>query len=179
MHRLLMVVFVTSVALLLSACAVGRNHTADAALERNFIEHQMEIEALLTEVQADSRLVTLQPRTLIYAGRTLSVNETNVGAVEKLGMPRERWYQYQREMQGLGIISVIKGERGTEFRVDRGSILNGDSYKGYWYAPHAPYHVRASLDSYRRSDDDKDRLGNWGVCKPLKENWYLYLFVNR
>jgi hypothetical protein len=174
-----MVAVVISVALLLSACAVGRNHTADTALERNFIEHQIEIEALLTEVQADSRLATLQPRTLIYAGRGLSVNEANVGALEKLGMPRERWYQYQREMQGLGIISIIKGERGTEFRVDSGSILNGDSYKGYWYAPVAPFNVRASLDGYRKSDDDKDRLGNWGVCKPLKKNWYLYLYANR
>ncbi len=180
MLRLLVVIIVIPAMLTLSACAVGWNHTSDASLERNFVEHQLEIEALLAEIQADSRLEVLQPRGLIYAGRALfDRDEPNVAAVEKLGMPPGRWQQYQRELHRLGFVSVGKAEGSVEFRVDPGLILNGDSYKGYLYAPSAPYHVCASLDSYRISNEDKDKFGNWGVCKPLKKNWYLYLSVSR
>jgi hypothetical protein len=73
---------------------------------------------------------------------------------------------------------VLKGDGRGEFRVDPGSFLNGDSYKGYVYTPTPPDHIRSSLDGYRRCDRDSDRSGGWAVFKPLKGNWYLYLFVN-
>jgi hypothetical protein len=177
--RRVLAILVVPTLLAFTGCAVGWNHTSDAALERNFVEHQAEIEALLAEVQADPPLETIQHRTLIYAGRLLNVDDADFSSVEKLGLSHERWQRYQRELRNLGVVSVIKGKGDVEFRVDSGSVLNGDSYKGYEYTPSAPYHIRASLDAYRRSDEDKDKFGNWGVCKPLKKNWYLYLFVNR
>jgi hypothetical protein len=163
----------------LSACAVGRNHASDATLERFFNEHQTEFEALLAEVQADSELKTLQPRVVIYAGRAVEVQDGDLSEIERLGLARERWQHYQKKLRDLGLSGVMKGDGDIEFIVDSGSLLNGDSYKGYRYTSNATCHIRASLDSYRRSDHDKDKVGNWDVCKPLKRSWYLYLFVNR
>jgi len=64
--------------------------------------------------------------------------------------------------------------------VDTGSLWNGDSYKGFEYSlTPVGGHQRPSLDKYRISEDDKDpRSGGYCVYKPLKGNWYLYLFVN-
>jgi hypothetical protein len=177
MPRRVLVILVVPTLLALSGCAAGWNHTSDAVLQRNFGAHQAEFEALLAEVQADPRLETIQPRTVIYAGRLLDVDDADFSSIEKLGLSHERWQRYQRELRKLGVVGVLKGG-DIEFRVDSGSLWNGDSYKGYLYAPSAPYHIRTSLDGYRRSDEDRDKSGGWGVCKPLKKNWYLYLFVN-
>jgi hypothetical protein len=82
-------------------------------------------------------------------------------------------------MRALGLSAVNRRGRSVEFRVDSGLLSNDDSYKGFYYGLVAPYPVKNSLDSYRRSEADKDQDGNWGVCKALKRNWYIYLFVNR
>ena len=179
MLRRVEVIIVVESLLMLSACAVGWNHTSDAALEENFAKHRREIETLLAEVEAVARLETLQPGRLMYAGRMLDIDGADFHAIEDLGLSHERWQRYQRELRRLRIVIVAKGDGGVEFRVDSGSLSNGDSYKGYWYASSAPCHTRASLDGYRISDQDKDKFGNWCVCKPLTTNWYLYLFVNR
>ena len=166
--------------LFLHACTVGWSHTPDASLERIFSQHQAEFEALLGDVQADTKLTTLQPRGVIYDGHWLDVSETNFSDVERLGLPRERWVRYQKQLRDLGLEGgVLKGNGRVEFRADPASFLNGDSYKGYVYRPTPPDHVRSSLDGYRRSDRDRDRYGRWAVYKSLKRNWYLYLFVNR
>jgi len=173
------VVLLCAHSVFLQACAVGRNHTSDAALERVFNQHQADFEALLAEVQADPQLTSIQPRSLVYAGRLLQVTENNLSEVENLGLPRERWRLYHKQLRDLGLEGgVTKEKRTVEFRVDPGSILNGNSYKGYEYRPIPPDHVLSSLDGYRISDRDRDRFGNWIVYKPLKRNWYLYLFVN-
>ena|SRR5579862_4908489 len=166
--------------ILFVACAVGWNHTSDATLEQIFAKHEPEFEALLAGVQADSQLMTPQPKSLIYAGHLLEVNSTDFSEMERLGLPRERWLRYQKQMADLGLKGgVMKGEGAIEFRVDPGSISNGDSYKGYWYTQTPPGHLRPSLDGYRIADQDKDRFGNWAVYKRIKGNWYLYLFVSR
>ena len=165
--------------LTLNGCAVGRNHASDAALEYFFDQHQAEFEALLTEVQTDSKLNTIQCRTLIYAGKSVEVRDGDLSEVERLGLARERWQHYQKTLRDLGLYGVMKGNNGdVEFRVDSGSLFNGDSYKGYLYTSNAACHIRSSLDSYRPSDQDKEEFGNWYVCKPLKRGWYVYLFVN-
>lgn len=166
-------------ALLLNACAVGWSHTSDAALEKVFQAHEAEFRTLLAEVQADSQLATLQRNSLIYAGRLVNLHASDPAEIERTGLPRERWVGYQKQLSGLGLYGVMKGNGCVEFRVDPGSLYNGDSYKGYEYISTPPRHIRASLDGYRISDEDKDEFGNWAVYKALKGNWYLYLFVNR
>ena len=59
--------------LMVGGCAAGWNHTSDVSLQRTFDLHESEFQTLLTEVQADSQLTTLQRRTLIYSGRTVIV----------------------------------------------------------------------------------------------------------
>ena len=169
--------------LLLSSCtpvAVGSNHTSDAALERSFNQHQGEFEALLAEVQADSRLRTLQPGILLYGNGSASAGEGDfLSRIERLGMPKARWESYQKQLQNLGLTGgVLKADGEVEFRVDPGTIFNGDSYKGYLYTHTRPRgHALESLDQYG-TDNYRDRLGYWQVYKPLKGNWYIYLFVN-
>ncbi len=172
-------------ALLLSAlaflpgCAAGLHHTSDAALERVFNQHEPEFEALLSEVRSDSQLTTIQPKVLIYGGRHLDIRERGVSADDYWGLTRERWERYQAQLRNLGLAGgILKGEREVEFRVDPGSILNGDSYKGYVYTQSPPPRLLSSLDSYRISDRDRDQTGGWSVWRRLKGNWYLYLFVN-
>jgi len=144
--------------LFLHACAAGWIHTPDASLDRIFREHQFEFEALLGEVQADSKLTTLQPSGVIYAGHLLNVGEANFSDLERLGLPRERWVRYQKQLQDLGLEGgILKRDGSVEFRVDPGSFLNGDSYKGYVYTPTPPDHVRSSLDAVSVAKDSLQR----------------------
>jgi len=164
--------------LLLSACAVGGRHTPDSILERSFILHEAEFEALLAEVSADDKLGTLRVDEGWYAGRHFS-GQSDFSDLGRLGLTRERWRSYTQQLRKLGIAQVSKGEGRVEFRVDQGSLSNGDSYKGYEYSLTPPAgHRKASLDAYRISENDREKFGGYYVYKPLKGNWYLYLFVN-
>jgi len=98
--------------------------------------------------------------------------QNNLSAMQLAGFPKERARRYEDQLQRLGVWSVIKGGRGIEFRVDPGSVSNGDSYKGiYWYREDEPRDVRPSLDDYRFSVKDEF------VYKALKGHWHLYIFV--
>jgi hypothetical protein len=167
--------------LLLAGCAVGRHHTPDAQLQRFFWQHQADFEQLLREVQADSQLMTVQPGRVIYPNGGAEVGDTDfVSELVHIGLSSDRWGWYQQRLQHLGLAGgVLKGDDGqVEFRVDPGSLSNGDSYKGYWYSSIQPGPILPNLDAYRISDRERSPRG-WFVCKPLKANWYLYLFVNR
>jgi len=163
----------------LSACAVGWNHTSDAKLKQSFNQHKNEFQVLLAEVQADSQLTTLQRNVLIYAGQTVDLRVNSLSDVVNTGMSKVRWMRYQKQLRDLGLYGVMKGPGKVEFRVDSGSLSNGDSYKGYEYTTTPPSSVRPSLDGYRISDAEKAPYGGWQVYAPLQGDWFLYLFVNR
>jgi hypothetical protein len=170
--------FLTGVCtLLLSACSVGREHTSDRVLEERFSQYEKEFEAFRAEIEADEKFELIGIGELRYAGTELE-EPVGLSDVERLGLPRERWERYQSLLRELGIAQVIKGKSSVEFKVDGESISNGSSSKGYEYSLVPPEHQRESLDSYRISDEDKDKFGGYYVAKPLKGNWYLYLFVN-
>jgi hypothetical protein len=156
---------------LLQACApVGSRHTPDAVLERTFKSHQAEFESLCAELEASSQLTTL------FAGDRADLHENNIYAMKRAGLPKENVAKYEEQLRRLGLWCITKGGRGLEFRVDPGSVTNGDSYKGfYWYREGQPPDIRPSLDEYRFSKSDKDLM----VYKALKGHWYLYIFVNR
>jgi hypothetical protein len=156
----------------------GLRHTPDAVLERAFRAHQTEFEALLAEVQKDSKLVTVQRHVLIYGGQTVDLRESDLSAIERTGLPIGRWRHYQDELERLGLYGVMKDGSRIEFRVDAGTLFNGDSYKGFEYRAYQPPHIRVSLDDYRISDEDKTQFRGWLVYKTLNEHWYLYLFVD-
>ena len=165
-------------ALFLSACAVGWSHSSDAALEKVFQTHQAKFETLLADVQEDPLLTSIQRSGAIYAGRTVNLRANDTAEIERLGLTKERWVRYQKRLGDLGLYGVIKGPSMVEFRVDNGSLYNGDSYKGLEYILTPPHHLRASLDGYRISDEDKDQFGDIAVYTSLTGKWYLYLFVN-
>jgi hypothetical protein len=170
---------ILSLILMLNACAVGSRHTSDAALERIFQSHQAEFESLLAEVQADSQLMTLQRSLLIFGGQRVDLRENDLSAIERAGLVREHWMHYQDQLQRLGLFGVMKDGNGrVEFRMDSGSMWNGDSYKGFEYRTTLPRHTRNSLDDYRISEEDRNQFGGWLVYRAIKGPWYLYLFVN-
>jgi hypothetical protein len=153
----------------LQACRpVGSRHTSDAALARTLESHQDEFESICAEFEANSRLITL-----FAGGNRQDLHDINLAAMERAGLPRERLTHYEVQLQRLGLWSVMKGGRGIEFRVDPGSLSNGDSYKGiFWYREGEPSDVRATLDDYRFSRTDE------AVYKALRGHWYLYIFVS-
>ena len=159
-------VVLLSAMLLLQACAAGWSHTSDAALARRFESNEAEFESLRAEFEANPQLRAL------FAGDCQGLHQNNLSAMQLAGFPKERARRYEDQLQRLGVWSVIKGGRGIEFRVDPGSVSNGDSYKGiYWYREDEPRDVRPSLDDYRFSVKDEF------VYKALKGHWHLYIFV--
>jgi len=164
--------------LLLNACSVGRSHTPDSILEEKFFQHEPEFEALLLEVQADEKLAMIRPHELTYAGRTLS-SDNDFAEIERLGLTRQRWAAYQRQLRDLGLAQINReDDGGVEFRVDQGSYSNGDSYKGYQYESGSLEHPKAGLDGYRISENDRHGSRGYYASKPLRGNWRLYLYVN-
>lgn len=165
--------------LLPTSCRPG--HVSDSDLEQRFRQHEQELDALLAEVQADTNLTTVQPNVVIYAGRRFDLRDQDPTGIEQLGLTKSRLIGYQRRLRDLNLEGgILKGTSGEiEFRVDPGSIWNGDSYKGYWYAPYPPPHILATLDGYRLSKGDENPHGGYSVYRPLKGNWSLYLFINR
>ena len=161
----------------LGACSVGRRHTPDSALEQNFFRHEEQFEALLADVQADEKISMIGLKEFRYAGHSFSSHD-DLSAAEHDGLTKERLKSYQGMLRDLGVRKVFRGTSGVTFKVDEGSFSNGDSYKGYDYDAHPPEHLRASLDGYQPSERERDELGYY-VCKRIKGNWYLYLFVNR
>ncbi len=162
---------------LVVACAVGRRHTPDAELERKFLDNEAAFESLLSEVQADERVTMISTTHVRYGDRILSA-ESSRNELERLGFTRDLWTRYQQQLKGLGLVAVLKHSSCIEFRVDQGSIRNGDSYKGYAYCTTTPGHLKSSLDDYRISEADRDKSEGYSVSKPLKGRWYLYLYVN-
>ena len=170
---------VAACALFLSvgACAVAGRHTRDSNLEERFLSNESGFAALLTEVSADEKLEMLRPDKVRYAGRVFSPEDFT--EMEHLGFSRQRWTRYRQQILGFGIVQITKSRGEIEFRVDQGSFWNGDSYKGYEYSLVPPAgHQKASLDAYRHLADDKLPFGGYQVYKPLKGNWYIYLFIN-
>lgn len=165
--------------LALDGCSAGRNHTPDSALERNFRDHEREFEALLHAVEGDSKLTMIGPGCLRYGGRQVKVYGDDISPIYTAGFSQEAWIGYQKQLGALGLKGgVLKSEGRVEFRVDPGSIANGDSYKGYEYRATPPQRLRESLDGFRISEGDRSQFGGYVAYKHLKGRWYLYIFAN-
>jgi hypothetical protein len=172
-------VLVCAFSTLPEGCSAGRSHTSDASLERAFNQHRVEFEALLADLQVDPQLTSLLAHVVIYAGRRVEIHQDDYEEIERLGLPKVRLIQYEKQLRQLGLVAITRGKEEIEFRVDPGTLFNGDSYKGFSYRLTAPDHLLSSLDGYRISDRDSNPFGGWLVFKPLTGSWYLYLFVNK
>jgi hypothetical protein len=161
-------------------CSVGGHHAADSVLEARFFQHRSEFENLLGDMQSDQKIRAVRADLLIYDGHRFDLREAgNAAAIERAGLTKQHLARYQEQLDKLGLDGVIQGHGEVEFRTDKESFSNGDSYKGYVFRMSPPDHTRSSLDGYRISENDKNPDGDWIVYKPLADHWYLYLFVNR
>jgi hypothetical protein len=138
-------------------------------LLRRFRQQQVEFEALLADLRAQPKVEMITQSELRYVGLDTS------GAAEP--SEPERWDRIRRRLRALGIAQADQGMGRIDLRVDRPSVWNRDSYKGYEYSPDAPPNPRTSLDTYRISVEDKDGPGYF-VSKPIGGNWYIFLFVS-
>ena len=162
---------------LLTACPVGQHHASDSSLEQNLLQHEAQFEALRVDMQADDKLEMIGRSEVRYANR-LFTDLNSTPDVEREGFTHERWQWYQQQLRELGLAQAYRGADGVTFKVDQGSITNGDSYKGYEYDATPPQNQKLSLDGYRISEADRNSSGGYRVTKPIKGHWYLYLFVN-
>jgi len=162
---------------MLGSCTAGAHHSTDALLERNFLEREKEFENLLADVRADSKLEMISTRDVRYSGRSV-FNVKDASDVEAVGLSAEEWRSYMRQLNSLGVVQVNQGEQRVTLRVDEPSLLNGDSFKGYEYSVERLSSLGTSLDEYKLSATDKNSTGGYQVFKPLKANWYIFLYVN-
>jgi hypothetical protein len=163
-------------AVLTEVCGTGCAHTTDDKLRRQFVAHEAEFQQLLAAVNEDAGLTSLGEDVLIYDGR--SVARPRIHDVEEMGLSAKRWQMYDTQRRRLQLVQISRGVNGAvEFRVDPGSLFNGDSSKGYVYLPGMPTRLEPSLDRYRARASDRNRGGNITVYTHLKRNWFLYLHI--
>ena len=178
LHKASMAAAVLLGVICFSACAVGRFHTKDRILEENFFSHERDFRSLLEEVNNEEGLEMVSFDSVRYRGKSVSIKGDDLSPLKESGFTAERWRFYQEKMQLLGLRGgIYKGADGVAFRVDPGTLSNGDSYKGYQYALSEPARVIGELDSYSIAPVDRLSSGGWLVTKHLSGNWYLYLFV--
>jgi hypothetical protein len=158
--------------------AVGEHHTPDRQLEETFARNEADFELLRTEVIGDKQFFMLRPFEGYYATRHFT-DEDYPSELEQLGFPRTRWSKYRQLLGKLGIAQINRADDGVVFTVDDFSLSNGDSTKCYQYSLELPAGSRkTSLDGYRLSKEDKLQGPGYQIYKPLRGNWYLYLFVD-
>jgi hypothetical protein len=164
--------------LVLTACSVGRRHVSDATLEKNFLRHEAEFQALIADVRMDKKL-TMIDRHSVHYGNQPAASDKDFSDIERLGLTRERWMRLQNYLTVLGLVRIFQADDSIDLEVEQESTFNLGSRKGYEYnSSLPPGHRRANLDDYRTSQEDRiSPFRGYMVWKPLKGNWYLYLFV--
>jgi YD repeat-containing protein len=164
----------------LCACSVGRMHTGDSTLERNFARNEAHFDRLIADLNSDTKIGMVDNAELRYDGVSFDATPAGLAELRQGGFSADRWDYYRRQLKNLGLTRAIRGERGdVELPVDEASLSNGSSYKGYWYSTSPPGgHQKTKLDDYRLSKHDLSPSGGYFLYKPIRPNWYLYLFID-
>jgi hypothetical protein len=124
---------------------------------------------------ADKTFITITPRIVVTSAGTFE----SPAEAERAGMSDRRWADYRRLFATLGVPGgIFSSEDALAFTVDRPSILNGDSEKGFVYSLQRQEPQAADLDSYHPSRQSLDPFGGYIVYKRLEPGWYLYLHYN-
>ncbi len=155
-------------------------HSTDAKLELVFRTHEPQFDELLAMVKVDHQIVTIMPTVIITHTKHLRVQNADLGEVEKLGLSKGRWLQYQRLLRDLRLPGgVLAGDDGSFcFKADLESLWNGDTSKGYMYSlnPLAP--TVSDLDQYSPERDRFGRHRPYMAYRMIKPHWYLYFVRN-
>jgi hypothetical protein len=161
------------------ACGIGWWHPSDSELEKTFIKNRVAFENLLKDVRADKDLKSIGATRVIYHDVFIRA-EDDSSAMKRAGLTAEHWERYTRQMKALGVLRITQSDEQVVFKVDRNTVMNGDSEKGYVYSLNVPSrHRKESLDGYRLSRGDMDEDGSVYIYRPLCGHWYLFLYVNR
>lgn len=178
-QRSLTIPILFSLLMLECACGIGWWHPSDSELEKTFIKNRVAFENLLKDVRADKDLKSLGATRVIYHDVFIRA-EDDSSAMKRAGLTAEHWERYTRQMKALGVLRITQSDEQVVFKVDRNTVMNGDSEKGYVYSLNVPSrHRKESLDGYRLSRGDMDEDGSVYIYRPLCGHWYLFLYVNR
>ena len=168
--------------LLLSSCAcnIGITRTSDSTLNRDFARNESGLNRLIADLNVDTGLGMVTDSEVRFGGAFFDSSPSGLSALAQCGFTADRWAYYRQQLKELGVKRALRADGGTvELRVDEASFLSGGIYKGYWYSTSPPGgHQKASLDGYRPSKEDLGPSGGYFLYKPIKPNWYLYLFID-
>ena len=113
-------IFVAAV-VVCSGCAAGYHHTGDSSLIEIFARNESKFEALLRDVEGETKLQTIQPKTLIYGGVLWNLERATDADIVRVGYGTARGFPtFQQRMRDLGLTGGIrKTEQEVEFRADQ------------------------------------------------------------
>jgi hypothetical protein len=108
---------------LLTACAIGRQHVSDAKLEKNFLRHEAEFQALINDIQADKKL-TMIDRHSVHYGTQRATTDQDFSDIERVGLTRERWMKFQNYLKILGLVRIFQYNDMIDLEVEAESLFS-------------------------------------------------------
>jgi hypothetical protein len=151
-------------------------HPPDAALIRNFREHEADFKRLLAMSNEDAKVIRIA-----YDFTRLENNWSWPRPESELGFSRQRWDEYRALFAKLGLEAGLEraaGDDGAAVYLTASALglgISGSS-KGYLYMTTAPEPLLDSLnddDVRRHYQQDKTRRPA-ALYKRIDGNWYLF-----
>jgi hypothetical protein len=148
-----------------------RPFPSDAHLSKRFAEHRKEFEQLVAMAKADKKVIRIAPD---FTFTTKSAAWPR--PISELGFTSQRWDEYRRLFQTLGLEAGIlrppDHRDDVYFLVQTKGLVTGGSVKGYAYSDTA-------LQPRCESLDRPEAIRDTQICfKPLGGKWYVYLEQN-
>lgn len=149
----------------------GSAHPPDETLEENFREHEAEFDSLIRMSNDDPKVVRIA-----HNFTWLDTNAHWPRPDSEIGFSKERWGQYRRAFQALGLEQGLLKPLDTDtiflIASSKGGVASG-SAKGYAYSTKTLSPLSDSLDHI-----PPELLNLPVVYKRLERNWYLFYQSN-
>jgi len=147
------------------------SHLSDAEMEGVFRQHEEDFGRLVGMSRMDAKVIRIAP-TFTW----LDDNARWPRPESELGFSRERWDEYRRLFDELGLkeglAKDVEGDAVYLIAYSQG-LGTGGSGKGYVYSPKELSPLYDSLDNIPPASS-----GGKHVYKKLKESWYLFYYDN-
>jgi hypothetical protein len=145
-----------------------RPFPTDADLSHRIAEHRKDFEQLVAMAKTDKELLRIAAD---FTWTTSSVAWPRPAS--ELGFTRQRWDEYRRLFQTLGLEAGVlrpwDHRDAVYLLVQSKGLVTGGSTKGYAYS-------ETTLEPQCESLDKPEAVVHTEICfKPLGGNWYLYL----
>ena len=168
-----LVVAAVAVAILAIACdpfSSGHKHPSDAALIRNFEQHEGSFERLVQMSDENPQVIRIA-----YDFTRLETNWAWPRPEAELGFSKQRWAEYRKLFNTLGLASGldrVSSSNGAAIYLmasARGMTMRGSS-KGYLFSKTPITNMVESLD---REAEVPAKSKHGALYRPIKGNWYL------